>query len=133
MNSVVRLASGTFLHLRPIPARNQPVFVEETAMLARTTISTLTAILLATSIGPSFAEMKIRKVKATRDQVRTACEKNDDNIGYGTHAKKGGYGCVTDNGFIDCKENGECTGGTVERRQTRRLPHMSNPGTLARR
>lgn len=103
-------------------------------MLAKTTITTLTAILLATSLGPSFAEMKIKKLKATREQVRTACEKNDDNIGYGTHADKGGYGCVTDNGFIDCKENGECTGGTAERRvKTRRLPRLSNSGNLARR
>ncbi|PSM19143.1 hypothetical protein [Nitratireductor sp. StC3] len=74
-----------------------------------------------------------QETEAAREQVRTACEKNDDNIGYGAHAKKGGYGCVTDNGFIDCKENGACTGGIAERRTARHLPRLTGSGKLVRR
>lgn len=102
-------------------------------MYARLIAASLATALVAMSAGSAFAEMKTKKLKASREQVREACEKNPDNIGYGTHAKKGGYGCVTDNGFIDCKENGDCVGGTVERVATSRLPKMGSAGKLARR
>ena len=76
------------------------------------------------SAQPSYAEMKTKKVKATREQVAKACEAAD-GVGYGYGADHGSYGCVTDNGFIDCKENGKCVGGTVSRisgRGTMRAP-----------
>jgi uncharacterized membrane protein len=57
---------------------------------------------------------KIKKIKATRAQVRKACEKAYSGGGYGYNAKKGGYGCANGNtgAWIDCKANGQCTGGT---------------------
>ena len=78
----------------------------------------MSALLALTAAGQSFAESKTKKLKATRAQVASACE-SSGGLAWGTEATSGGYGCVTDNAWIDCDEGGDCEGGTASRTASR--------------
>lgn len=70
----------------------------------------LSILAVAAAIG-AFAtgSADARKLFASRTQVLAACNAND-GWGWGYNGV-GDYGCLTNGGWIYCKENGSCEGG----------------------
>lgn len=73
-------------------------------------ISTLSAFVASAAMMVESADA--RKFNASRLQVSIWCNGGSE---YGTNSS-GGYGCLNDNGWIDCNANGQCEGGRHARR-----------------
>jgi hypothetical protein len=78
---------------------------------------TMMAVAGLFSANLTFAETK--QTKQTREEIAAACEAAD-GVGFGYLASSGSYGCVTDNAWIDCDEDGNCKGGVVSEDATKR-------------
>ena len=69
------------------------------------------AVMLAAmaSVLPAQALAEKVEVQKTREEVAAACEAAA-GVGFGYLASSGSYGCVTDNAWIDCDDDGNCEG-----------------------
>jgi hypothetical protein len=70
------------------------------------------AMLAAMTLVLSAQALAEKIETQTREDVAAACEAVD-GVGFGYLASSGDYGCVTDNAWIDCDEDGNCKGGVV--------------------
>ena len=70
-------------------------------------IALMTASVALTS-NTAFAANK--KLNASRSQIEAACDANG-GFAWGTGASGGRYGCMTDNAWVECDEQGSCEGG----------------------
>lgn len=87
---------------------------------------TLTAVAGLFSANLALAETK--QTKKTREEIAAACEAAD-GVGFGYLASSGSYGCVTDNAWIDCDEDGNCKGGVVSEDAAKRKGRTAIKGS----
>jgi hypothetical protein len=88
----------------------------------------LTATAVALTSNAAFAANK--KLNASREQVEAACDANG-GFAWGTGASGGRYGCMTDNAWVECDEEGSCEGGKA-RTVIRTMPLAPSSGLIAR-
>ncbi|MDJ0948761.1 MAG: hypothetical protein QNJ94_07560 [Alphaproteobacteria bacterium] len=75
------------------------------------------AVVLVAAALPAIAagKSKTKHLYASRDQVRAACEAQGGS-GWGYNANSGRYGCISNDGWIECDSDGDCAGGRADRR-----------------
>jgi len=85
----------------------------------------LWAVAAVSLTGDPSAAADKQKVKATREQVASACDANG-GFQWGTDADGGRYGCMTENAWVECDANGNCEGGQASSTADRRTAVTGN-------
>lgn len=93
-------------------------------MKKRTYIA-IAGLSFALGAGYLVSDAEARELKTNRATLQAACDKSG-GVAWGTHSQ-GGYGCLSDKGWVLCDSSGRCEGGRLTSKPAKRSVRALRP------